>query len=60
MAMLFKIGFKKDQQRGTTSAFTVTRVEHQDNDLISKMIEEDKEYVDDFEQLLRKGESISW
>nr|GMD37947.1 replication factor A protein 1-like [Ipomoea batatas] len=67
MAMIFKIGFKKDQQRGPTSAFIVMILlrdellvdtycsrltEHQDKDLVSKMIEEDGEDDEDSEQVI--------
>nr|GLL31282.1 uncharacterized protein LOC109179507 [Ipomoea trifida] len=56
MAMIFKIGFKKGTMRGPNSAYNVIRVlrdqllldtycsnlrDHQDKDLMSKMIEED-------------------
>nr|GLL37944.1 uncharacterized protein LOC109168054 [Ipomoea trifida] len=73
MAMIFKIGFKKATMRGPNSAYNVVRVlrdqllidtycsnlrDHQDKDLMSKMVEEDEYEESDSEEEASQDDEV--
>nr|GLL42276.1 uncharacterized protein LOC109156722 [Ipomoea trifida] len=73
MAMIFKIGFKKGTMRGPNSAYNVVRVlrdqllldtycsnlrDHQDKDLMSKMVEEDEYEESDSEEEASQDDEV--